>query len=76
MSSDITWLDQYLLLRLLLIVRCSVANEVDLMMSFAHPHVVCAYHFVTWKRRNAKEATGCTGLEVTVSAAAVSCMRM
>jgi hypothetical protein len=26
----------------------AVANEVDLMMSFNHPNVVKAYHFVTW----------------------------
>jgi serine/threonine protein kinase len=25
-----------------------VANEVDLMMSFKHPNIVQAYHFVTW----------------------------
>jgi hypothetical protein len=62
------------LLLLLLLILCSVANEVDLMMSFAHPHVVCAYHFVTWKRRNAKEATGGTDLDATVSASAPSCM--
>jgi hypothetical protein len=64
----------HLLLLLLLILPCSVANEVDLMMSFAHPHVVCAYHFVTWKRRNAKEAAGGTDLDATVSASAPSCM--
>jgi serine/threonine protein kinase len=26
----------------------AIANEVDLMLSFAHPNVVKAYHFVTW----------------------------
>lgn len=29
----------------------SVANEVDLMMSFSHPNLVSALHFVTWRRR-------------------------
>lgn len=29
----------------------TVANEIDLMMSFQHPHLVSAYHFVTWRRR-------------------------
>eukprot|EP00882_Tetradesmus_deserticola_P028491 GHRQ01031745.1.p1 GENE.GHRQ01031745.1~~GHRQ01031745.1.p1 ORF type:complete len:297 (+),score=127.30 GHRQ01031745.1:3-893(+) len=44
----------------------SVANEVDLMMSFAHPHVVCAHHFVTWKRRSAKQAMSCTDLDMSL----------
>ncbi|WIA13933.1 hypothetical protein OEZ85_002503 [Tetradesmus obliquus] len=26
----------------------AVANEVDLVMSFRHPNIVAAYHFVTW----------------------------
>lgn len=29
----------------------SVANEVDLMMSFQHPNVVSAHHFVGWRKR-------------------------
>jgi hypothetical protein len=29
----------------------SVANEIDLMMGFQHPHLVSAYHFVTWRCR-------------------------
>jgi hypothetical protein len=29
----------------------TVANEIDLMMGFQHPHLVSAYHFVTWRRR-------------------------
>jgi hypothetical protein len=69
---DVTSLVAHLLL--LLLLPRSVANEVNLMMSFAHRHVVCAYHFVTWKRRSAKEATGGTDLDVNASASALSCM--
>lgn len=29
----------------------SVANEVDLMMSFQHPNIVSALHFVSWRKR-------------------------
>lgn len=29
----------------------TVANEVDVMMSWPHPNLVSAYHFVTWRRR-------------------------
>jgi hypothetical protein len=29
----------------------AVSNEVNLMMSFSHPHVVSAHHFVTWQRK-------------------------
>ncbi|KAF8066337.1 Map3k12 [Scenedesmus sp. PABB004] len=32
----------------------SVANEVDLMMGFRHPHVVSAHHFVSWRKRGGR----------------------
>eukprot|EP00879_Flechtneria_rotunda_P003461 GHRR01003690.1.p1 GENE.GHRR01003690.1~~GHRR01003690.1.p1 ORF type:complete len:696 (+),score=190.53 GHRR01003690.1:393-2480(+) len=39
----------------------SVANEVDLMMSFQHPNVVSAHHFVTWKKRTPRAKVSANG---------------
>uniref|UniRef100_A0A383VVN5 Protein kinase domain-containing protein n=1 Tax=Tetradesmus obliquus TaxID=3088 RepID=A0A383VVN5_TETOB len=33
----------------------AVANEVDLVMSFRHPNIVAAYHFVTWAQSDSAD---------------------
>lgn len=57
----------------------SVANEVDLMMSFQHPNVVSAHHFVSWRKRqppkidNFDAEVGITRVEQATTLQTVDC---